>query len=58
MVNRFISSLPAFTLESLVASGRWAAAQSSHMKKGAIKSATGNKKADQPGQAPNRTKPA
>lgn len=55
MTNRFLSSLPAFTLESLMTNDRWAVVQAAQQKKQDVKPNRA-KKADPPGQPANRAK--
>jgi hypothetical protein len=50
MSNSFMSPLPTFTLESLVASGQWTAAQVNRGKKPAVKNNPDKK--SQPTSAP------
>ena len=50
MSNSFMSPLPTFTLESLVANGQWTAAQVNRGKKPAVKSNSDKK--SQPTSAP------
>ncbi len=55
MSNSFMSPLPTFTLESLVTSGRWTAAQTNARKKAGVK--TSDPKKGQQDSAPSNKAP-
>jgi hypothetical protein len=57
MSNSFMSPLPTFTLESLVTSGRWNAAQTNARKKAGVKTSSMKKGQQEPTPSGKNPKP-